>query len=321
MRSYKKLHFLKTLFLFLLVFSLCILIPAGITLIMHSHSDGNKDPGQPLVSSGKYVILGEGDSEKRMDAEAFIPCAVMGSVKDSEYLNQPEFLKAFSIVLRTIIYQRLNGSDSVSVKELRIPYLTPEQLQKTWKKNFSKNYALLQQAAKDSFPSVLTYEEALIFPRFHLLNNGSTRAGSMPYETAVACPEDPSHPDFVKTTVCAPEVFVKKIKELLPELSIPETTPLESFQIVSKDDAGYVTCLQIGGTEIPVDDFVKTMEISSPCFDVDEYQKGIRILSKGKGCGFGMSLYSACKLASNGKNASEILALFYPGCQISLLSN
>ena len=44
---------------------------------------------------------------------------------------------------------------------------------------------------------------------------------------------------------------------------------------------------------------------------IEEYEKGIRITTKGVGHGFGMSLTYGAGLAGEGKNWKEILERFY----------
>lgn len=46
---------------------------------------------------------------------------------------------------------------------------------------------------------------------------------------------------------------------------------------------------------------------------IEEYEKGIRITTKGNGHGFGMSISYARYLADHGKPWQEILSTFYDG--------
>ena len=83
------------------------------------------------------------------------------------------------------------------------------------------------------------------------------------------------------------------------------------MDITNKDKMGYLITIKIGDTKISGDMFRKALGLNSLCIDIDKYEKGLRITTKGQGHGFGMSLSYAKKMAENGKDWHEILKTFY----------
>ena len=99
------------------------------------------------------------------------------------------------------------------------------------------------------------------------------------------------------------EQFNEKEQDIHQLLHIMDTT--------NKDKMGYLITIKIGDTKISGDMFRKALDLNSLCIDIDKYEKGLRITTKGQGHGFGMSLSYAKKMAENGKDWHEILKTFY----------
>ena len=82
---------------------------------------------------------------------------------------------------------------------------------------------------------------------------------------------------------------------------------------MEKDKEGYALKIRMGDTVVLADDFSKALGLNSTDMSIEEYEKGIRITTKGNGHGFGMSISYARYLAGHGKPWQEILSTFYDG--------
>lgn len=305
---YRK-RFLHTL----LIILFCLFFPAVATLLIQGGSTAQKDNFSP-VKSGKSVIITDEKKQTTLDVEEFIPCAMMEqlSINDDE-----ELLKTFSIILRTYIYEKLGNTDSVDVSALGIPYMTYDEMETAWKDKFADNLNKLNKIMEETALLVLSYNGQLIHPYYHTLSSGNTREGTEAYLVSVSCPDDLTNKNYLNTAVYSYEAFISTVKSISGDIVLSETAPLESFQIVSKDSAGYVTEMQISGVSVDLNAFMEKFQLKSSCFEIDEYNGGIRIITKGEGHGYGLSLNTASIMAKKGHYYTEILNYFYPGTTIS----
>jgi stage II sporulation protein D len=295
----------------------CIGFPSIVTILCHNGNVSGSEQSS-LVESGKYVIVTSENQSQKIDVESFLPYVVAGEYPDN---TNEEFLKAFAIVLRTYIYYQLGENDSINAEELGFSYLSKDERKELFGKNFKEAESSMKNAVSDTSMMVLTSGDSMIIPHFHALSSGNTRAGDTSYLVSVSCPDDLTATGYLNTSVYSNELFAATIKELAPDIVLSESAPLETFQIVARDESGYVTALQIGGTDIDVDAFTKKFDLKSSCFEVDEYNSGIRLITKGVGDGYGMSLHTAACMADSGETYTDILSLFYPGCVITQQSS
>ena len=306
-------NFGKKIFYTVLIIAFCAAFPTIATLFLNKNS--NTDKVYTTKDSGKTVTVTENNTSKTLDVEEFIPCALMGQLSID---NNEELLKAFAIVLRTLIYSKFSDeTSSVDAASLDLPYMTYEDMEETWKDNFVDNLNKLNKVMEETGLLVLKYNDTLIQPYYHSISAGVTRESSEEYIVPVDCPDDRENEKYLHTSVYSYETFINTVKELNSEIVLSADAPLETFQIVSKDNAGYITELQIGGISVDVNAFLEKFSLSSLCFEVDEYNGGIRMITKGVGHGYGMSLNTAQIMGEGGKNCNEILNTFYSGAVIS----
>lgn len=308
-----KHYFGKKIFYTLLIIAFCIGFPTAVTLFMNK-DNSNTDKVYTARSSGKSISITEDKNTQVLDVEEFIPCAIMGQLSIN---NNEELLKAFAIVLRTYIYSKFSDENTIEISALDLPYISYDDMKEAWKDDFADNLNKLNKIMEETSLMVLKYNDVLIQPYYHSLSAGITRERNEEYITAVECASDREDKKYLQTSVYSYEAFISTIKEINSDIVLSAESPLEGFQIVSKDNAGYITELQIGGVSVDVNTFSDKFSLSSQCFEIDEYNGGIRIITKGVGHGYGMSLHSAEILGQSGKNYNEILSTFYPGAIIT----
>ena len=100
----------------------------------------------------------------------------------------------------------------------------------------------------------------------------------MPYLSGVACYEDAQAPDYLSVLYLDQEITIEE-----------------------KDSAGYVTKAQMNGKSYTGEELRGELGLKSANFSVTELEPGkIRIVTKGHGHGFGLSQYTAQKMAEKG---------------------
>ena len=132
------------------------------------------------------------------------------------------------------------------------------------------------------------------------------------YLVPADCPEDMTSPDFLKTEEYSKKQFVKKINTAYKDSGLDENNPFGDIQVVSQTNMGYVTKIQVGNVVMSGDVFAKILGLNSPFFAI----KDGKITTKGKGSGFGVSLYTANIMARSGRTYEDIINKFYSGVAI-----
>ena len=167
-----------------------------------------------------------------------------------------------------------------------------------------------------------------ILPLFHNISNGKTRLGEeiigkeYSYLKSVICQNDIKEKEYLCTRYLTVNEFKEKLsangivvfkdgKEILK--NIKDKKEIINLITVEKDKEGYALKIRIGDTVVLADDFSKALGLNSTDMSIEEYEKGIRITTKGNGHGFGMSISYARYLAGHGKPWQEILSTFYDG--------
>ena len=116
----------------------------------------------------------------------------------------------------------------------------------------------------------------------------------MPYLSGVACYEDAQAPDYLSVLYLDQEITIEE-----------------------KDSAGYVTKAQMNGKSYTGEELRGELGLKSANFNVTELEPGkIRIVTKGHGHGFGLSQYTAQKMAEKGEDYRKILQYFFPGAEV-----
>ena len=299
---------------YLLIAFLVMCFPWVVTLAFN-HSDGGYIYN--TADSGRYVVVPQG----RVDVEDFTAFVVASQMDIDE---EEEALKAQAVIVRTHIYQKLEelGSDTINVEDIGFTYSTYDELEELWGDSFPENYNRLMKIVNNTSCQVITYEGELIKPYFHASSSGCTRNGSdifeeeMPYLLSVQSSKDVEADNYLQGVLMEKDEFVNKLREAKSEISISDEKPLETMQIISRCEAGYIKSLQIGNVVMTGDEFAYILNLNSPNFQVEEYEGKIRIITKGVGHGLGLSMYGAGQLAKSGKSYEEILKHYYTGVEI-----
>lgn len=195
-------------------------------------------------------------------------------------------------------------------------------MEKLWEDNFPDNYNKLMKIVSDTSLVTITCNGSLISPYYHGVSAGKTRSGTevmsenFSYLCSVNCPDDTSSPDYFKAYYYSYKEFAGKIRSIDKNISIDDNAPLENVQIISRDSAGYVLNMSVGGISIDGTRFYEAMGINSPSFMIEEYDGGVRITTYGLGHGLGVSLNYASSLAAKGSSYIEILHYFYTNTEI-----
>ena len=206
-----------------------------------------------------------------------------------------ECIKAQCVIART----NLKAAEEMGTE---LPgSVTMGELQELWGDYFSEAEGKIREAIQETDGETLQYRHHYIYAAYHAVSAGNTRNmeelypdSDMPYLSGVACYEDAQAPDYLSVLYLDQEITIEE-----------------------KDSAGYVTKAQMNGKSYTGEELRGELGLKSANFTVTELEPGkIRIVTKGHGHGFGLSQYTAQKMAEKGEDYRKILQYFFPGTEL-----
>lgn len=241
-----------------------------------------------------FVNGGSIDAGKEIDAkDALLKQHCIGILaKEVSADYEEEMLKVQALIVRTTIYKE--------VEELGEEILTQEgfgdvsDIEASW-------YKKLEKIWDETEGEVIMYQDKLALVPFHQVSNGKTRIGSevlgsedYPYLKMIECPKD-----------------VEAINQM--ESKFIEVT---GAKVENYDSAGYALSVTIGEEKVNGESFRNTYGLASSCFELQQFEKNTRVITKGVGHGLGLSQHTANEMAKDGKTYEEILQFFFEGTEI-----
>ena len=230
-------------------------------------------------------------AEKEEDADMLF-CIV---AKEISADAPEECIKAQCVIART----NLKAAEEMGTE---LPgSMTMGELQELWGDYFSEAEGKIKEAIQETDGETLQYRNHYIYAAYHAVSAGNTRNmeelypdSDMPYLSGVACYEDAQAPDYLSVLYLDQEITIEE-----------------------KDSAGYVTKAQMNGKSYTGEELRGELGLKSANFNVTELEPGkIRIVTKGHGHGFGLSQYTAQKMAEKGEDYRKILQYFFPGTEL-----
>lgn len=260
-----------------------------------------------------------------------------------------ELLKAQAVLLRTRLYQELDvqeddadqtqpsedsGSSqpaAASVQERKVleeDYLTRHELEeKAGTSETASYYENLIRAMRETEDQVLFYQDTYALAPFHQSSNGQTRSAqealgvdNCPYLAVRECPLDKEADYEMQIATFEYKDVQSKCQSFLvavAEEDAEKTHQFSDFEIISHDSAGYVLQMRIGETVCTGDQFRDALSLPSSAFSIKDSEGKLCITTMGKGHGFGLSQWTAQKMAKAGNSYEEILQFFFEGTTLT----
>lgn len=239
--------------------------------------------------------------------------------------SEVEVLKAESIMVRTEIYRCMGDEMTIDNTNLNLQYLSDKDMKNLWGDSYTANYNLIVDCISATSGKLISCNGQLIEPMYHEVSAGKTRLASQvfagsttdySYLTSVACEHDIEAKDYLTIKTFTYDDFIKAFNGKYKDINISKENPGESVQIVSKCSADYILKIQVGNVLMTGDEFAQILALNSSCFSIETANNSVKITTKGKGNGLGVSIYSADYMAKNGSTYEDILNKFYSNINI-----
>lgn len=288
---------------------LALLFPYVTTLFL---SGQVIEPETELSYSGKMVEL-EGEV---IDGEQFL-IYVLAAQIPADY--EAEALKAQAVLCRTNLYQGLEAGISTAedlAEEYGLSYLTLQDMKKRWQERFSDCYRCMEQAVAQTACQTVTYGGSYIEAFWHGASAGKTRSGgeAYPYLTSVES-NDIDMENYLTIRTLSNEEMAKALKDAGAGAVTAEGLN-RTIQVGSRDEAGYVLSLEMGGLSLKGADFAEALGLPSESFTVEQQDQGLKFICTGAGSGYGLSQWGAVRMAQQGSTYEEILSYYLEEIEI-----
>ena len=149
-------------------------------------------------------------------------------------------------------------------------------------------------------------------PYYHEASYGKTRNSDKEYLKTVKSENDIMAKNFLKIQYFTLDEVNNKIK-------IDKGKGASNFEFVYNEGTEYVEAVKVGEEEISGSEFVKMFELPSHAFAIEDYEGQLRIISKGIGHGYGVSMYGASVMAEKGNSYETIIKHYFTGVNIAEL--
>lgn len=197
-------------------------------------------------------------------------------------------------------------------------------LQARWGDDFTTYYNKLAALADRVAGAVLCFDGAPAAACYHSISAGQTEASqnvwltAVPYLQGVTSPWDADAPGFETAITYSAEQVYSVLLALGLDADAIENAPAGWFGEGVLDGAGYVAGMTVCGQMFSGTRLRSAFSLRSAAFTVayDAGENAFVFTTHGYGHGVGLSQYGAKAMAEQGKTWREILAWYFPGCEV-----
>lgn len=221
-----------------------------------------------------------------------------------------EVIKAICILFRTYAYYKMNKDKYIDAVNDFCCYKPISYYKLVWTNDYDSIVSMLEMAIKDTDCLFVTYNKDYILPFIHYSNTGITYFNKdYAYLTSVKSLWDLASPYYIDVVTFDYDTISRILK-----ININSDS---SFEIIDVDSRDYVKKLKINGVTFNSEEFKSLLNLKSMNINIIVNQDNIKIISKGYGNGYGLSLYGANEMAINGCNFANIIKYYFPKVKIN----
>lgn len=292
-----------------------LIVPLAITMIFS---------GMPksMKQQAKETLRNHGSKPTSYSMDEYI---MMAMISNMDLSMNMETLKAQAVIVRTIIYEKLEGvsEKELTLEKLGLETMTLDQLKKQVSiEEYKTAVSNLENAIYGTRGEILTYQGKPIKALFHYANTGKTRSykeaygKELPYLESVDSEKDVQAEVGITTKEYKKAELLGKLKKKYTITEVTEDNLIDALDIKEKEKTGYVHTVKVGKIEITGEAFAEIVGLNSTNFYFEEKEGGVRIVCRGKGSGLGFSQYGANQMAESGASYEELLRYYYRGTTV-----
>ena len=205
-------------------------------------------------------------------------------------------------------------------------YITEEKARAFYGETYAETYwNKICEAADSVLPYIMVYNEEPIVAAYHAISGGKTEAAENVWNGAAQYlqPADSSGDYLAPNYETSAEFSVQEVKNILstayPNIDLSMEASIWFSDIV-RSDSGYITSIDVGGTELHGKDIRRLFGLRSHNIDIFHTGESFEFVAYGYGHGVGLSQYGADFLARQGYTFDEILDNYYSEISLKMVS-
>lgn len=287
-------------------------------------------PDEPEYSGEPYRVL---NTRTGKVEEVAVRDYVIGAVgAEMPATFEPEALKAQAVAAHTYAERQRNLERITPTKELcgadfsddtakYQGYITKSEMQEYYGDKYEEYYGKISSAADEVMDMILTYRGEPAIAAFHSMSPGRTESAEnawgapVDYLIPVDSPADTSAPRYMDEVRYTEEMLRSKLESGFPGIELSGDRS-EWIEIAEVSDSGTVLKVRAGDRTVSGNELRIALGLRSACFSIENTADETVVTTRGFGHGVGMSQYGANAMAADGSSWREILAHYYPGCDL-----
>ena len=315
--------------------ALLFLLPLAVIVPFRTELFGREQPvdeteGEPFVAgvqdAAVMLRVLDGETVVEMNLGEYLVGVLRAEMPAS---FEVEALRAQAAAARTYTFYKLQSggnhgetADICTNPDCCQAYMTEEAARSGWGDDAAQDEKKVESAVCDTDGQAILYGGEPILAVFHAASAGQTRAAGevwlsdVPYLQPVASPEEgDTIPNYYSRAEFTAEEFRNRVCAVVPEAKL--TGSMSGWlREGSRDEAGSVVTLTVGGVEIKGSTLRGALGLRSACFEWEVQGENIVFYVTGYGHGVGLSQYGANRMARDGATWQEILTHYYTGVSV-----
>ncbi|MBE5876800.1 MAG: hypothetical protein E7290_07930 [Lachnospiraceae bacterium] len=275
-----------------------------------------------ISDAGFRVAVTDATGSYTYDPEELIPYMIAAVVP---FGTEEQLVQALAILCRTnLVYcwEESGRPEQIPYEECGLPicsFFEYKELLRYKINSAEDKEDDIKRAVEATEGIILLYEGDVIKAPFFYLSAGQTRAGNgdtgQTYLQNQSCENDIYHEKYLNKYYFEKDLFWERLESLMPEsIEGEQMTQRELNEwVLLSDEAGYIGCLFYKKEQIYIDivRFCEEFDLCSPCFEIEEREKEIVLVTRGVGHGFGLNISHAKKQAQDGMSCYDILNYYF----------
>lgn len=282
-------------------------------IIVKSLDISSKDEEIEILQENLYYSNNEYMVTLKLDDDSFIEITLKeyleGAISNNMIPNLDiEVLKSMCLLFRTYAFEQMSKKKFINVRNSLVPYRHISYYKLVWYSDYDKYVKLIDSAIEKTDCMFITYNNQYILPFFHVTNNGSTKTkDGYPYLSSVSSLWDYASPYYLDIKDYSYSNLSKLFKCSIDDI--------HNMNINISNNK--IESIEINHIIYNINTLKKLLNLKSNDIIIIMNNDGIRVITKGFGNFYGLSLWGANEISKNGCDYLNIIKYYFPNVKFN----